>query len=53
LHNELLQEDVTVANLLNEYHNTNQKDFSKKAQELREYLACGSSKNVAKIIKEA
>jgi lipid-A-disaccharide synthase len=52
LHNELLQEDVTVANLLNEYHNTNQKDFSKKAQELREYLACGSSKNVAKIIKD-
>jgi lipid-A-disaccharide synthase len=52
LHNELLQENVTVDNLLNEYYNTNQEDFSKKAKELREYLANGSSKNVAKIIKD-
>ena len=50
LHNELLQEDVTVDNLLKEYYDTDKDRFSKKARELREYLAHGSSKNVAKII---
>jgi lipid-A-disaccharide synthase len=50
LHNELLQEKVTVENLLREYHQTNQAIFKEKAQELREYLAHGSSKGVARII---
>jgi len=50
LHNELLQEDVTVENLLNEYHHTDKKKFAQKAQELKEYLGHGSSENVAKII---
>jgi len=50
LHNELLQEDVTVENLLNEYYNTNRNIFSKKAKELKDYLNHGSSKKVAKII---
>ena len=52
LHNELLQESVTVENLLKEYHTTDKELFAKKAKELRDYLSHGSSKNVAKIIKK-
>ncbi len=52
LHNELLQEDVTVDNLLKEYYNTDRKIFTDKAKELRAYLDHGSSRNVAKIIME-
>ena len=50
LHNELLQEEVTVDNLLEEYYNTDRKKFAAKAKELREYLGHGSSKNVADIL---
>jgi lipid-A-disaccharide synthase len=53
LHNELLQEDVTVDNLLKEYYNTDRKKFADKAEELREYLGHGSSVNVAKIIMQS
>jgi len=52
LHNEILQEDVTVDNLLKEYYNTDRKIFADKAKELREYLGHGSSENVAKIIMD-
>ena len=52
LHNELLQEDVNVKNLLREYQNTNREIFSQKAKELREYLSHGSSINVVKILEE-
>ncbi len=52
LHNEILQEDVTVDNLLKEYEKTNRDIFSKKAEELRAYLAHGSSENVAKILMQ-
>ena len=52
LHNEILQEDVTVDNLLKEYYNTDRKIFADKAKELREYLDHGSSENVAMIIME-
>jgi len=52
LHNELLQEDVTVDNLLKEYYNTDRKKFAHKAKELRDYLEHGSSENVAKIIMQ-
>ena len=52
LHNELLQEAVTVDNLLKEYYNTDQKKFAAKAKELRDYLGHGSSENVAKIIMQ-
>ena len=52
LHNELLQEEVTVDNLLKEYYTIDRKIFSKKAQELKSYLAHGSSENVAKIIMQ-
>ena len=52
LHNEILQEKVTVDNLLKEYYNTDREIFAKKAEELRTYLGHGSSQNVAKIIME-
>ena len=52
LHNELLQEEVTVDNLLKEYYNTDRKIFAEKAKELRTYLDHGSSENVAKIIMD-
>ena len=56
LHKEILQEEVTVDNLLAEYYNTNQEAFKasflKKAKELKTYLGHGSSQNVANIIME-
>jgi len=52
LHKELLQEEVTVDNLLREYYNTDRKKFTAKATELREYLGHGSSANVARIIMQ-
>ncbi len=52
LHNEILQEEVTVDNLLKEYYNTDRKIFADKANELRAYLGHGSSQNVAKIIMQ-
>ncbi|BAF72069.1 lipid-A-disaccharide synthase [Sulfurovum sp. NBC37-1] len=52
LHKELLQEEVTVDNLLKEYYNTDRKKFTAKAKELREYLGHGSSANVARIIMQ-
>jgi len=53
LHNELLQESVTVENLLKEYYDTDKELFAQKAKELRDYLSHGSSKNVAKFIKKS
>jgi lipid-A-disaccharide synthase len=53
LHKEILQEEVTVDNLLKEYYNTDREIFAKKAEELRSYLGYGSSKNIAKIIMES
>ncbi|MEA1880622.1 MAG: lipid-A-disaccharide synthase [Campylobacterota bacterium] len=52
LHNEILQEEVTVENLLEEYYSTDREKFSKKAEELKEYLGSGSSQNVANSIME-
>lgn len=52
LHNELVQEDVTIDNLLKEYYTIDRKIFSQKAEELRDYLGHGSSENVANIISE-
>ena len=51
LHNELLQEEVNVENLLKEYYETDRTIFTKKAEELRAYLSHGSSKGVAKVIE--
>jgi lipid-A-disaccharide synthase len=53
LHNELLQDEVTVDNLLQEYYNTDRDIFAQKAEELKAYLSHGSSENVAKIIMES
>jgi len=50
LHNELLQESVTVENLLKEYYDTDKELFVQKAKELKDYLKHGSSKNVAQFI---
>jgi len=52
LHNELLQEEVNVENLLHEYYHTDRKIFANKAKELKEYLAHGSSENVAHTIMD-
>ena len=50
LHKELLQEEVTVENLLKEYHETDRTIFVQKAKELRAYLGHGSSEGVASAI---
>ena len=52
LHEELLQGEVTVDNLLKAYYNTDRHSFSKKSEELKRYLGYGSSKNVASILME-
>jgi len=51
LHNELLQEEVTVENLLKEYRESSRRLFTQKAEELRAYLSHGSSKKVANILE--
>lgn len=51
LHNEFLQEDVTLENLLNDYLTMNKEEFFNNSKILREYLKNGSSQNVAKIIQ--
>ena len=50
LHDELLQEKVTVENLLQSYHNTDKVRFAEQANRLRTYLGHGSSENVADIL---
>lgn len=50
LHNELLQEAVTVKNLMEEYRMSDRTIFLAKAKELRDYLAYGSSKNIANLL---
>ncbi|SFV51116.1 Lipid-A-disaccharide synthase [hydrothermal vent metagenome] len=50
LHSEIIQDEVTVENLLLEYENFDRELFAHKAQELRDYLGDGSSATVAKII---
>lgn len=50
LHQEILQEEVTVDNLLKAYHDTDRKVFAQKANALKSYLGHGSSKNVADIL---
>ena len=52
LHQELLQEEVTVENLLRAYQKTDRNRFAQKAQELRTYLDHGSAKNVADIVMQ-
>ncbi len=53
LHEELAQDDVNSANLIQAYYNTNKDKFATNVKILRDYLAHGSSENVAKIIMES
>ncbi len=50
MHREFVQEDVTVENLLKEYHSINSQKFLENSLLLREYLMHGSSKNMANIL---
>ena len=50
LHNELLQEEVTVDNLIEEYLKMDYSKFADKAKELREYLEYGSSRRVLSLL---
>lgn len=52
LHKEFLQEEVTVENLMGEYHSINKEEFLDNAKRLRAYLKHGSSKTVAKLIEK-
>jgi len=51
LHSEIIQDEVTVENLLLEYETFDRELFAHKAQELREYLGHGSSANVAEVLE--
>ncbi len=50
LHEEFLQNDVNVENLLNSYNNFNKQKFNEGAKELKKILKYGSAKNVSKIL---
>ena len=52
LHTELIQDEVTVDNLIEQYNNIDSKLFKQKAKELRDYLSNGSSQNVAMILNQ-
>lgn len=52
LHKELVQENVTVQNLIKEYESKNSSLFLSKSLELRRYLLNGSSNNVANLLME-
>jgi lipid-A-disaccharide synthase len=52
LHQEFLQEAVTVENLMHEYEHINKEQFLDNAKVLRGYLQHGSSKTVAKLIEK-
>lgn len=51
LHNELLQEEVTATNLIQEYHNVNRNTFQENSKILETYLSHGSSKILSNIIQ--
>ena len=50
IHKELIQENVTVDNLIIEYKNMDKEKFLVNSKLLREYLQNGSSKTVANIL---
>ncbi len=52
IHPELIQDEVTVENLLRCYREFERFEFLKKSKELREYLKHGSAKRVAQLIME-
>lgn len=52
IHPELIQDDVTVENLIKTYNEYDKSKFLSDSKELRAYLKHGSSKIVANIIEE-
>lgn len=50
LHVELLQEDVTVDNLINEYEKLDRVEYFKKSQKLREILKHGSKNEMIRLL---
>ncbi len=52
MHPEFIQDEVNVENLLNSFSKVDRELFFKDSLALRDYLKRGSSKRVAKIIKE-
>jgi len=52
IHPELIQEDVSVENLLELYNSMDRKQFFNDSKKLRDYLKEGSSKNVAKLLEK-
>jgi len=50
IHPELIQDDVSVENMLKAYKDIDRDRFLERSKELRNYLAHGSATNVAKII---
>ncbi len=50
MHSELIQEAVTVENLIDKYENIDNEEFLINSIKLREYLQFGSSQNMANII---
>lgn len=51
LHKEILQEDVTTDNLIEQYWHLNKDKFIQQTTVLREYLHSGSSQKVANLIE--
>ena len=52
IHKELIQKEVTVENLMEEYNRIDKEKFLQNSHELRDYLQTGSSANVANIINK-
>lgn len=52
LHFELIGDEVSAANLLKAYFDTDKEQFLGSALKLREYLKFGSAKNVAQILNQ-
>ena len=50
IHTELIQSQLTAANLLKAFEEIDIESFSTKAQELRDYLKHGSAKQTAQIL---
>ncbi|WP_457602452.1 lipid-A-disaccharide synthase [Nitratifractor sp.] len=50
MHPELLQDDLTIDNLLREYEAFDRKRYAEDVQKLRRYLRHGSAENVARLL---
>lgn len=52
MHQELLQDDISISNLLNAYERRDELKSNKHAKELINYLVIGSASNVSKALKK-